>query len=187
MAVTAVKPILMISHSTRDILKSHRIGSSRAFSFSRSASAALLAATFLVPVEIALPRSTDRSSPVKARRVLTLAATPSGAATAVQTKFEGSFDKLVVESIGGWAWDGDRPNEAIKIEIYDGVNLLATVTASEFREDLKNAGKGDGKHAFNYALPPTLRDGKAHTISVRFAGSPTELPGSPKTLLFPKP
>jgi len=115
-----------------------------------------------------------------------LAATPSGTATAFLTRFEGSFDKLVVESVGGWAWDGGRPDETIKVEIYDGVNLLSVVTASEFREDLKNAGKGDGKHAFNYALPATLRDGQSHTISVRFAGSPTELPGSPKTLLLPK-
>jgi hypothetical protein len=177
----------MISHSTLVILRSDRIGASRAFSFSRIASAALLAVTFLMPVEISLPRSTDGSSPVQARQAVTLAATPSGTATAFQTRFEGSFDKLVVESIGGWAWDGGRPNETIKVEIYDGVNLLSVVTASEFREDLKNAGKGDGKHAFNYALPATLRDGQSHTISVRFAGSPTELPGSPKTLVFPKP
>ena len=59
--------------------------------------------------------------------------------------------------------------------------------ASEFREDLKKAGKGDGKHAFNYPLAATLRDGQAHTISIRFVGSSTELVGSPKTLLFPKP
>ena len=106
---------------------------------------------------------------------------------AVPPKFEGSLDKVEVGSVGGWAWDGSRPEAPIQVEIYDEKTLLATITAAEFREDLKNAGKGDGKHAFNYALAATLRDGQSHTISVRFAGSPTELPGSPKTLLFPKP
>jgi hypothetical protein len=101
-------------------------------------------------------------------------------------KFEGSLDKVEVGSVGGWAWDGSRPQTPIQVEIYDGKTLLATISASEFREDLKNAGKGDGKHAFNYALADTLRDGQSHTISVRFAGSPIELPGSPKTLVFPK-
>jgi hypothetical protein len=102
-------------------------------------------------------------------------------------RFEGSLDKVEVGSVGGWAWDASRPQTPIQVEIYDGKTLLSTITAAEFREDLKKAGKGDGKHAFNYALAATLRDGQAHTISVRFAGSPTELPGSPKTLVFPKP
>lgn len=102
-------------------------------------------------------------------------------------RFEGSLDKVEVSSVGGWAWDAARPETPIQVEIYDGTTLLATITGSEFREDLKKAGKGDGKHAFNYALPATLRDGQSHSISVRFAGTPTELPGSPKTLVFPKP
>lgn len=106
---------------------------------------------------------------------------------AASAKMEGSFDKLEVSSVGGWAWDASRPETPIQVEIYDGKTLLSTITASEFREDLKVAGKGDGKHAFNYALAATLRDGQSHTISIRFAGSPTELPGSPKTLVFPKP
>ncbi len=106
---------------------------------------------------------------------------------ASEARFEGSLDKVEVSSVGGWAWDASRPETPIQVEIYDGKTLLATVSASEFREDLKSAGKGDGKHAFNYALATTLRDGQSHTISVRYAGSPLELPGSPKTLVFPKP
>lgn len=113
-------------------------------------------------------------------------APPDSQTPAATTQFEGSLDKLEVASLGGWAWDKTQPNLAIKVEIYDGAALLASVTADGFRADLKAAGKGDGRHAFNYALPATLRDGQTHAISVRFAGSPTELPGSPKTLLFPK-
>jgi hypothetical protein len=102
-------------------------------------------------------------------------------------RFEGSLDIVEAGFVRGWAWDVTQPNTTIKVDIYDGATLLATIAASEFREDLKNADKGDGKHAFNYALAAALRDGQAHTISVRFAGSPSELAGSPKSLVFPKP
>lgn len=116
-----------------------------------------------------------------------VAAPPDSQTPAATTQFEGSFDKLEVVSLGGWAWDKTKPNAAIKVEIYDGATLLATVTAEGFRADLQSAGKGDGKHAFNYALPPTLRDGQSHTISLKYSGTNSDLPGSPKTLLFPKP
>jgi hypothetical protein len=105
----------------------------------------------------------------------------------VSGQFEGSFDKLEVVSLGGWAWDALQPNTPIKVEIYDATALLATIVADEFREDLKSAGKGDGKHAFNYALPQSLRDGQSHKISVKYADTSSDLPGSPKTLSFPKP
>ena len=99
-------------------------------------------------------------------------APPDSKTPAATTQFEGSFDKLEVASLGGWAWDKTQPNAAIKVEIYDGKTLLATITASEFREDLKNAGKGDGKHAFNYALAATY--GTANRIPFP-SGSPVPL------------
>jgi hypothetical protein len=117
----------------------------------------------------------------------TFAAPSDSKSPGTTSQFEGSFDKLAVESLGGWARDAARPNEAIKVEVYDGATLLAAVSADGFRADLKDAGKGEGKHAFNFALPQTLRDGQSHTISVKYPGTDSHLPGSPKTLLFPKP
>ena len=117
----------------------------------------------------------------------TMAGESDSKSPGTSSQFEGSFDKLDVESVGGWARDAARPNEAIKVEVYSGATLLAAVTADGFRLDLKNAGKGEGKHAFNFALPQTLRDGQSHTISVKYPGTDSHLPGSPKTLLFPKP
>jgi hypothetical protein len=101
-------------------------------------------------------------------------------------QFEGSLDKVEVSTLGGWAWDASRPNSAIKVDIYDGQKLLATITAETFRADLKAVQKGDGKHGFDYLMPQSLRDGQSHTISVKYSGTDSELPGSPKTLLFPK-
>jgi hypothetical protein len=126
-------------------------------------------------------------SPVSPRPGASLAASSADAQKPSSSQFEGSFDKLDVVSLGGWAWDGSKPNAPIEVEVYDGTTLLSKIRADGFREDLKAAGKGDGKHAFNYAPPQTLRDGQSHTISVKYAGTTSELPGSPKTLLFPKP
>ena len=114
------------------------------------------------------------------------AALPDSKMPGPTAQFEGSFDKMEVVSLGGWAWDGSQPNTPIKVEIYDGSTLLATILAEGFREDLKVAGKGDGRHAFNYALPQSLRDDQPHTISIRYAGTKSDLSGSPKTLTFPK-
>ena len=100
--------------------------------------------------------------------------------------FEGSLDKVEVGTVGGWAWDASQPNSAIKVDIYDGEKLLATIAAETFREDLKMAQKGDGKHGFDFLLPKSLRDGQSHTISVKYSGTNSDLSGSPKTLLFPK-
>ena len=115
-----------------------------------------------------------------------LYATPVDSAKPLSGQFEGSFDKLEVGTLGGWAWDKAQPNTPIKVEIYDGSTLLSSALAQGFREDLKNAGKGDGNHAFNYALPANLRDGQSHVIAIRYAGTSLDLPGSPKTLTFPK-
>src|ERR1700719_770372 len=112
---------------------------------------------------------------------------PTSPITSPAPPFEGSLDKVEVGTLGGWAWDKTQPNTAIKVEIYDGATLLACGTADGFRADLKSAGKRDGKHAFNYSLPQTLRDGQSHTISVKYFRTDSELPGSPKTLVFPKP
>jgi hypothetical protein len=62
--------------------------------------------------------------------------------------------------------DEHQPNSPIKVEIYDGNTVLAAVAADQFRQDLLEAGKGDGKHGFGYHFPERLIDGKAHTIRV---------------------
>lgn len=96
--------------------------------------------------------------------------------------FEGFHDIASCDGIVGWGWDQKRPDEAIKVEIYDGTNLIATVTADLFRQDLLDNRKGNGKHGFVYDLPPQLKDGKPHSIRVAFAGSSVDLGNTPKQI-----
>jgi hypothetical protein len=105
-----------------------------------------------------------------------------------ERNLEGSLDVADAESIAGWVWDRNVSWPPSKVDIYDGETLLATVPANKFRQDLLDSGIGSGQHAFDYATPAQLTDGKAHTIRVKASGTNVELPGSPMTVtLNPRP
>ena len=56
------------------------------------------------------------------------------------------------------------------------------MVADQSREDLVRAKVGDGKYAFSVPTPAALKDGRPHTVKAVFAGTNTQLNGSPKTL-----
>jgi hypothetical protein len=95
---------------------------------------------------------------------------------------EGHLNVVDGESFAGWVWDRNLPWPPSKVDIYDGETLLATVSANKFRQDLLDSGIGSGQHAFVYATPAELKDGKAHTIRVTISGTDVELAGSPMTV-----
>jgi hypothetical protein len=97
-------------------------------------------------------------------------------------EFEGFHDSADCNSIIGWAWDANRPNTPISVDIYDGGTIIATVLANEFRQGLLDAGKGNGFHGFTFAVPPSLKDGQNHLISVGFTGTFQGLFNTPKTI-----
>ena len=98
---------------------------------------------------------------------------------------EGSLEMADANLIAGWAYDPNHPNEPLSVEIYDGTTVLATVVAKEFRGDLKSGGKGDGKHFFMLPTPASFKDGKAHWIRAAVVTTHFELPGSPRSVVFP--
>lgn len=100
----------------------------------------------------------------------------------IEPIFEGYHDIANCKIIHGWVWDINHPNRSVQVEIYDGDNLLAIVTANEFRHDLLSAGKGDGTHAFTFKVPPRLRDGKLHLVRIRVANSYFNLGFTPKPI-----
>ncbi|WP_138992356.1 family 78 glycoside hydrolase catalytic domain [Larkinella sp. C7] len=100
--------------------------------------------------------------------------------------YDGYLDKVRCDSITGWAWNRDRPNYAVTIEFLEGptvetASLVGTVVADVFRQDLKNAGKGNGAHGYRFKVPESLKDNQTHTIWGRAEGIYT-LKWSPKTL-----
>jgi hypothetical protein len=96
--------------------------------------------------------------------------------------YEGYHDIVNCNAILAWAWDKNRPDDPVKLDIYDGNLLIDTVTADGFRQDLLDLGKGNGKHGMYFAVPPKMKDGKKHIITIKFAGTTVELSNGPKEL-----
>ncbi len=94
---------------------------------------------------------------------------PSTAAIIQVKQDDGYLDVADCNQISGWAWDRTNQNGAILVDIYDGNTLIAGgVLANQFRQDLLNAGKGNGQHGFSIATPASVKDGKPHSIGVKF-------------------
>lgn len=96
--------------------------------------------------------------------------------------YQGSHDTGDCETISGWAWDANNPSAMISVDIYNGPTLIATVVADQFRQDLLDAGIGNGFHAFVLPTPDSLKDGRSYSISVGFGGTAIGLPGTPKII-----
>ncbi len=86
------------------------------------------------------------------------------------------------EEIYGWAWNRQQPDSPVNVDIYDGDTLLATVKADRLRQDLLNAGVGNGYHGFSYSVPASLKDQQAHSVSVRLSGTEVKLDNTPKLI-----
>jgi hypothetical protein len=71
----------------------------------------------------------------------------------------------------------------VNVDIYDGAAKIGTVTANQFRADILAAGIGDGYHAFSFAVPSSFNNGVTHTLSVKYAGTSTNLGFSPLPLI----
>jgi len=96
------------------------------------------------------------------------------AALSAQT-YSGSADVSNCSILAGWAWDGT--NNPVSVDIYDNGVPLVSPLANIFRQDLLNAGIGNGYHGYNIATPTTLKDGTAHLITVYFGGTANQMPG----------
>ena len=109
-------------------------------------------------------------------------ASPAPAPAAAAVGIEGFQDDINCYNLIGWAWDGQHPNDPVKVEILSDNASLGTVVADLFRQDLLDAGKGNGRHSFNYTLPAQVRDGKPHTIRARIAGTDMDLAHTPQQI-----
>jgi hypothetical protein len=99
--------------------------------------------------------------------------------------YAGYVDQVGCSVISGWAADRNRLNTSIDLQIYaDGSTLLGTVTANGLRPDVGTVLGDNGVHGFSFATPLAVKDGRAHAITVRPAGSATVVAG-PQNLTCP--
>ena len=91
-----------------------------------------------------------------------------GQARGTTVPITGSLDAWTHALVRGWVWDSDHPEARLSVEIRAGGIPLGRVAAGEYREDLKQAGIGNGDYAYRYPLPLTL-DTRKHQVSVLVA------------------
>jgi sulfatase maturation enzyme AslB (radical SAM superfamily) len=91
---------------------------------------------------------------------------------------EGTLDVVVGRTLHGWAWDDSRPDDPVVVDFYDQDTraLLQSVTAGLLRADLREAGKGNGRHGFSVNLPAVRR---RLAVSARVSGTDFILSRSP--------
>lgn len=97
--------------------------------------------------------------------------------------YEITLDIVDSERIHGWAWDVNDPDSPVELIIYDGNDMITTIVADDFRRDLLDAGKGNGKHAFDLPFPAELCDGTEHLIHAQVVGEPPMLGVLPRPLV----
>ncbi len=101
----------------------------------------------------------------------------------------GYLDGVIDGYIAGWAWNPVTPEQPVSVDIWIDDKLYLTVNANQFRQDLLTAGVGNGSHSFLCPLKLNNPNQK-HQISVRLAGTSSELINSPMgitNLVKPEP
>jgi hypothetical protein len=79
---------------------------------------------------------------------------------------EGRLEAVVDGRAVGWAWDPERPEEALEVEVLVDGEPVAGGRADVERPVLAEAGIGDGRYGFDVPLPERLAEEPAHTIRV---------------------
>ena len=98
----------------------------------------------------------------------------------VADDFHGRLEGATRQRLHGWVFRESRPSKAVSLTIECNDRILCRITANRFREDLREAGIGDGRHAFATALP-RLSKQERYVFRV-FTDDGYELPGSPVVL-----
>ena len=76
---------------------------------------------------------------------------------AFAAQLSGHLDTVTADSISGWAWNAEIPEECVTVEIAissgegPGANTFTTVQALLPREDL-NIALGSANHGFSYSI-----------------------------------
>jgi D-alanine transfer protein len=111
---------------------------------------------------LAPPSKTSPAPPLPKQREAAAPTTPASA----ERVYESSAVVVDGTMVGGWAWDRDRPDAPLQVQVSVDGKVVETVTADRLRKDLADAGKGNGRHGFLWSVPVEFRDGRPHQIKL---------------------
>ncbi len=92
----------------------------------------------------------------------------------------GYVEAATVDRILGWAWSPSTPEVRVSVELRLGGTIVTETVADLLRADLASSGVGDGRHAYEIAIPPEVRDNAAELRVFARAGDGKAMPiGAP--------
>ncbi len=94
----------------------------------------------------------------------------------------GRVDAVDMGRIFGWAFDPMAPDQRLTIRVLLDGKVIAEAVADRNRPDLRRNGIGDGKHAFEIALPDPFHSRANDIVVMARNGS-----GSEQALRVPQP
>lgn len=104
----------------------------------------------------------------------------------------GHFDYIEDDYAYGWALNPTSPLERVNVEILCDGKVVGHGSANGYRQDLVDAGIGDGNHLFRIKLSYELFDGEVHSLQARntsnnmlLAGSNIVLPPQLRPIPYP--
>lgn len=100
-----------------------------------------------------------------------------------ETEFEGCLDYATIDYVSGWARHKKDPEKVVFLDIFVGNNLVGTLVANKYRQDLAEAFDTHGYHAFAHKIPPSLHSNGLVEVSVKITETGQQLKNSPKPLV----
>ena len=98
----------------------------------------------------------------------------------------GHLDGISDGRLHGWLWSSLADGKPLRVQFQDDHDPVGEVRADTFREDLLDAGIGDGCHSFSWQLPDELYDGAIHRLRAVCALTGRELVGSSISVTLPE-
>jgi type II secretory pathway predicted ATPase ExeA len=93
-----------------------------------------------------------------------------------ESQLRGALDSVSDGRAKGWAFDPSRPDTKLQVEILNGDTVIMAGAANRFRQDLLDAGIGDGWHGFDLSTGALRPDGENVALSARILGRVQRLP-----------
>ncbi len=105
-------------------------------------------------------------------------------ARAARPALSGNLDRVTRDGwVSGWCWDPHSPGRKVSLDVLVDGAVVGATEASTWRADLQQAGIGDGRHGFAFALPyDVLAQKGTLRITVQESGGGGRTLGDPVTL-----
>lgn len=95
---------------------------------------------------------------------------------------QGHIDHVSRDRVEGWVFDESDPKRPIGLVVTCNDSFVGRFLANRYRDDLKQAGIGDGRHSFGFQFPRDISPFVAQSVCIRRELDGKHMPGSPFVL-----